>query len=94
MYAIRSYYVSVTADYYGTRNVGANYGIMYTGYAISGFIVPGYFAKIVEAAKGTGNISAGYNQVYYTLAGMCLVGLALAVTLRSPIRNQKEGEVG
>jgi len=75
---------SFTADFYGAKNVGANYGIVFTAWGICGFIVPGYFAKIVGAAKEAGNIAAGYNQVYFTLAGMCVLGIILVVILRRP----------
>ncbi|OIJ21443.1 MFS transporter [Anaerobacillus alkalidiazotrophicus] len=31
---------SITADFYGTKNIGANYGIMYLAYGISAFVGP------------------------------------------------------
>ena len=46
------------------QNVGANYGLVFTAFGVSGFFVPRYFAEIVDAAKKAGNIAAGYNQVY------------------------------
>jgi OFA family oxalate/formate antiporter-like MFS transporter len=75
---------SFTADFYGAKNVGANYGIVFTAWGICGFIVPGYFAKIVQAAKDAGNVAAGYNQTYFTLAGMCVLGIILVLILRRP----------
>ncbi len=75
---------SFTADFYGAKNVGANYGIVFTAWGICGFIVPGYFAKIVQAAKDAGNVAAGYNQTYFTLAGMCVLGIVLVLILRKP----------
>jgi OFA family oxalate/formate antiporter-like MFS transporter len=75
---------SFTADFYGAKNVGANYGIVFTAWGICGFTVPGYFAKIVGAAKAAGNVATGYNQVYFTLAGMCVLGIILVVILRRP----------
>jgi len=76
-----------TADYYGAKNVGANYGIVFTAWGICGFIVPGYFAKIVQAAKNAGNIAAGYNETYFTLAGMCVVGIVLVLLVRKPVHT-------
>lgn len=73
-----------TADFYGAKNVGANYGIVFTAWGICGFVVPGYFAKIVQAAKDAGNVASGYNQTYFTLAGMCVLGIILVVILRRP----------
>lgn len=75
---------AVTADYYGPKNVGANYGLVFTAFGASGFFVPRYFAGIVDAAKQSGNIAAGYNQVYLILAGMAAVGAVLPLVLRAP----------
>ena len=41
---------SFTADYFGSRHVGANYGIMFSAYGLCGFIVPRYFAAIMDEA--------------------------------------------
>jgi OFA family oxalate/formate antiporter-like MFS transporter len=75
---------AVTADYYGPKNVGANYGLVFTAFGVSGFFVPRYFAEIVDAAKKAGNVAAGYDQVYLILAGMAAAGGLLALVLRAP----------
>jgi OFA family oxalate/formate antiporter-like MFS transporter len=75
---------AVTADYYGPKNVGANYGLLFTAFGISGFFVPRYFAELVDAAKKAGDISAGYNQAYLILAGMAAAAGLLALALRAP----------
>jgi OFA family oxalate/formate antiporter-like MFS transporter len=75
---------SFTADYFGAKNVGANYGVMFTAWGICGFTVPKYFAGIMKAAKESGNIAGGYNQVYFTLAMMSIVGIVLAFIVKRP----------
>jgi MFS transporter, OFA family, oxalate/formate antiporter len=75
---------AVTADYYGPKNVGANYGLVFTAFGASGFFMPSYFAQLVDAAKKAGNIAAGYNQVYLILAAMAAAGGLLALALRAP----------
>ncbi len=75
---------ALTADYYGPKNVGANYGLVFTAFGVSGFFVPRYFATIVDAAKKAGHIAAGYDQVYLILAGMAAAGGLLALALRAP----------
>lgn len=75
---------SFTADFYGPKNVGANYGIVFTAWGVCGFVVPGYFASIVAAAKAAGNAAAGYNTTYFTLAGFCVVGIVLTLILKKP----------
>ena len=78
---------SFTADYYGAKNIGANYGIIFTAWGICGFTVPKYFAGIMKAAKEAGNIAAGYNQVYFTLAIMSAIGIALVLIVKRPLHE-------
>ena len=78
---------SFTADYFGPRHVGANYGLLFTAWGICGFVVPGYFAGIMDRAKAAGNIAGGYEQVYWTLAGLSLAGAAVTAVLRPPSRS-------
>jgi OFA family oxalate/formate antiporter-like MFS transporter len=80
---------ALTADYYGPKNVGANYGLVFTAFGVSGFLMPREFAKIVDAAKKAGNIAAGYDQVYVILACMAVAAGLLALALRAP-RSQAE----
>ncbi len=75
---------SYTAEFFGTKNIGANYGIMFTAWGVCGFTVPKYFAGIMKAAKASGNIAGGYNQVYITLAVMSAIGIALGLIVKRP----------
>ena len=54
---------SFTADYFGAKNIGANYGIISTAWGVCGFKVPKYFAGIMVKAKAAGDLAGGYNQV-------------------------------
>jgi len=73
---------SLTADYYGPKHVGANYGLLFTAWGLCGFLVPGYFARIMDRAKAAGDLAGGYNQVYLTLAGLACVGGIVAAALK------------
>ena len=75
---------SFTADFYGPRHLGANYGLLFTAWGLCGFFVPGYFASIMDKAKQSGAVAAGYNQVYFTLAVFSAVGILLALLMRKP----------
>jgi OFA family oxalate/formate antiporter-like MFS transporter len=77
---------SYTADFYGPKNVGANYGIVFSAWGVCGFLVPGYFARIMDRAKAANDLAAGYNEVYLTLAALALMG-AVAVALLRPVRR-------
>ena len=78
---------SFTADYFGPTHVGANYGLLFTAWGICGFVVPGYFAGIMDRAKAAGNLAAGHDQVYFTLAALSLAGVVLTAILRPPHRT-------
>ena len=75
---------SLTADYYGPKNVGANYGLLFTAWGVCGFLVPGYFAGIMDQARLASNLAAGYSEVYFKLAVLAIVGTAATAALRPP----------
>jgi OFA family oxalate/formate antiporter-like MFS transporter len=75
---------SMTADFYGPKNVGANYGLLFSAWGICGFVVPGYFAAIMDKARAAHNLAAGYNEVYVTLAALAACGGVVAALLRPP----------
>ena len=75
---------SFTADYFGAKNIGANYGIMFTAYGLSGYFVPRYFASVMDRARQAGNLAGGYEQVYLTLAGFAALGIVLVLIVRKP----------
>src|ERR1041384_6798887 len=80
---------SFTADFFGPRNVGANYGMLYTAWGICGFVVPGYFAGIMDKARLANNLGAGYQEVYWTLAILALLGAVMTAALRAPSGEQQ-----
>ncbi len=75
---------SLTADFFGLRNLGANYGMLFSAWGLCGFLVPGYFAAIMDRAKAAGTITAGYSEVYTTLSMIALAGGVVALLLRAP----------
>jgi MFS transporter, OFA family, oxalate/formate antiporter len=79
---------ALLADYYGPRNLGANYGILYSAWGLAGFLMPGYFAGILDQYRANPLLSsgllAGYHQVYLGLGTMACVAFLLAAVLRKP----------
>ena len=73
---------SLTADYFGPKNVGANYGLVFSAWGLCGFLVPGYFASIMDRARLAGNLAVGYDEVYWKLALIATIGAAVAALLR------------
>lgn len=64
----------ITADVFGSKYLGVNYGIMFIAYSLSGIAGPRLAAVIKEANNGD------YSQAYLIAMCLCLVGLFLALT--------------
>lgn len=68
---------AATADYYGVRNLGVNYGLVFTAFGVAGVTGP-YLAGKIRDQFGS------YHNAYLTCAIMLLVGAALALVLKAP----------
>ena len=79
---------SFTADYFGPKHVGANYGLLFSAWGLCGFLVPGYFAGIMDHARVSGDLAAGYAEVYWKLAALAIIGAAAAAVVRPPVRDR------
>jgi OFA family oxalate/formate antiporter-like MFS transporter len=75
---------ALAADYYGARNIGANYGLLFTAWGLAGFLMPAYVSGILEQARRAGRLAAGYEQAFYTLAGIAAVAAAMSLAARRP----------
>lgn len=67
----------LTAEYYGTRHLGANYGLMFTAYGVGGVAGP-------MLAGGVWDVLHSYRWAFVPAAGGCLLAMALALTVRPP----------
>ncbi len=83
--SLLSLFPSVVADYYGVKNFGGNYGILYTAWGFSGIIGP-IIAGIVVDATGT------YTIAYLISAGLLGVALMLSF-LTKPLSASSEVEL-
>lgn len=77
---------SITADYYGLKNYGGNYGVLYTAWGVSGFIGPVVAATAVDM---TGN----YVMAYYICAAMLAVATLLSFVTK-PVTANHSANVG
>ncbi|NMA52003.1 MAG: OFA family MFS transporter, partial [Peptococcaceae bacterium] len=67
---IMGIFPALTADMFGPKNNGVNYGIMFTGFAIAATLGP-MLAANVKASSGT------YNTAFVIAAVLNLVGIGL-----------------
>jgi OFA family oxalate/formate antiporter-like MFS transporter len=68
-----SVFASATADLYGTRNLGLNYGVLFTAWGAAGILGPMIAARAYDA-------SGGYRYAFYTASGLAVVAF-LSLTL-------------
>lgn len=81
---------AATADYFGNKNVGTNYGWVFLAYGVAGIAGPQVAGYFKDAAKG------GDPTVWLTpfmIAGVsCLVAAFLALALKAPKHKEAEAE--
>lgn len=75
--ALFSLFPATTADFYGIKNLGVNYGLVFTGWGIAGIVGP-VLGGMVADATGTYTIS-------YVVAGvMLLLGAVMVKLVKVP----------
>jgi OFA family oxalate/formate antiporter-like MFS transporter len=67
---------SFTADYYGARNLGLNYGLVFLGWGIA-FFVP-------QLAGYIKDLTSSLDRAFYLSGGLLLVAVAVSRLLRRP----------
>ena len=68
---------SITADYFGTKSLGANYGYLFTAWGIAGVCGP----FMIDAVKtSTGSFT---NAMYY-ISAACVAGIVLVFVSKKP----------
>jgi MFS family permease len=63
---------ATTADYWGTKNLGLNYGILFTSWGIGGVFGPMLAGRIAD-------VTGAYTTAYYIAAGLLLLAAFLAM---------------
>ena len=74
----------LTLENFGSRNLGANYGAVFTAYGVGGIIGPVMAGKVWDS-MGT------FNTAFIIAAVACLIAAGLALVLK-PIRAEKPAE--
>ena len=72
-----SVFASTTADFYGTRNLGMNYGLLFSAWGVAGIIGPMVGAQVFDA---TGD----YRYAFYAAGALALVAFGSLALARPP----------
>jgi OFA family oxalate/formate antiporter-like MFS transporter len=70
-------YPSVTKDYYGLKNFGVNYGLVFTAWGIGGFALSLLAGKLYDRDQT-------FTVACYVAAGLLIVAAVVAIFLRPP----------
>jgi OFA family oxalate/formate antiporter-like MFS transporter len=68
---------ATTADFYGLRNLGVNYGLVFTAFGVAGVVGPLLGAKIRDHF-------GSYQYAFFISAGMLVLGALLAMLTKPP----------
>ncbi|MFQ6042554.1 MAG: OFA family MFS transporter, partial [Candidatus Poribacteria bacterium] len=79
-----SLFPTATADFFGTKNVGRNYGWIFTAYGIGGVIGPIMAGRIRDVWQN-------WHAAFIISGAACLIAAALTLTLKTPKLNQSAG---
>ncbi|WPL15948.1 putative MFS-type transporter YhjX [Thiorhodovibrio winogradskyi] len=97
-------YPAICADYFGTRHIGVNYGLLFTAYGSGGLLGPFLAAALLrtdgsiqyQALDATGSLATGvfqlgeYNVAFMSAGFLCLAAALLTLALRPP-QSDKPG---
>jgi OFA family oxalate/formate antiporter-like MFS transporter len=72
-----SVFASTTADFYGTRNLGINYGLLFTAWGVAGILGPMIAAEVFDAF-------GDYRYAFYAAGVLALIAFASVVLARAP----------
>jgi OFA family oxalate/formate antiporter-like MFS transporter len=68
---------AATYDFFGTKNGGVNYGIIFTAWGVGGSI-GNYIAGFAKTMWGS------FTPAFYIAAGLCVLAAVIAVTVKAP----------
>lgn len=76
---------STTQEYFGTKNYGVNYGLVFTAWGVGGVFGSMTAESIVDS-------TGGYGIAYAVAAGLCIVAAAVTFATKPPKPGAASGE--
>lgn len=78
-----SLFPSATKDYFGMKNFGANYGLIFSAWGIGGFVFP-RVSQMFVAQTGT------QNTAYLLCSGLLVISALISLSTKSPEKAEEE----
>ena len=78
-----SLFPSATKDYYGLKNFGMNYGLVFTAWGVGGFVLA-IVASFIRQATDS------FNFAYYGSAALLVIAAVASLTLKAPHHMEEE----
>jgi len=75
---------SVTADNFGSKNIGVNYGVMFTAFGLAAFVGPRLAAMVKQSSGGE------YGRAFLIVAIMNIVGIVCTVIIKSLLKKESD----
>ncbi len=77
-----------TADFFGVKNLGVNYGLVFTAWGFGGVMGSMAAGWIVDATKTTATPNGSYTIAYAIAAGLCILAAVMTLILKPPKRGE------
>ena len=72
-----SLFPSTTKDFYGLKNFGVNYGLVFTAWGVGGFMLALLAGKVYDATQS-------FNFAYYCSAGLLVAAAGVTYIVKQP----------
>ena len=77
---------SLTKDYYGLKNFGVNYGLLYTSWGVGGFMLALLAGKVYDE-------TGSFNFAYYCSAALLAVAAVVTIIVKPPYDVEEQPAV-
>ena len=84
-------YPSITADFFGNKNVGVNYGWMFTAYGVGGIVGPILTAHFKDLVATATDITVKYHSwlTPFLICGIiCIVAAVVITLIQKPVKAE------
>ncbi len=75
-----SLFASTTADFYGTRNLGLNYGVLFTAWGAAGTLGPAIAGRVYDRF-------GDYRYAFFAAAAFAVIALGALIAAKTPVRE-------